>query len=68
MEFKTERQLIDYLKANLYKDNFLETHTRPQLVIMLKMLYPNTNFKRGMCKERQWKHLDFWLRLHNEMV
>lgn len=66
MEFKTQRQLIEYLKNTLHEEDFLEKHTRPQLVSMLKMLYPNTNFKRGMCKDRQLKHLEFWLVLHNE--
>ena len=64
MEFKTKNQLIEYLKTNLYREDFLDNHTRPQLLEMLKVLYPNSNFKCGMCKTRQWKHLDFWLKQH----
>ena len=66
MEFKTKRELIEYLKNNLYTTNFINTHTRPQLIEILKSLYLKTNFTRSMCKERQIKHIEFWLKLHNE--
>ena len=63
--FKTKCRLIDYLAENFYTTDFINLHTRPQLVEMLKMLYPEKNFKRGMCKQRQVKHIEFWLKLHN---
>lgn len=65
MKLNTLGQLKDYLRENFYSTDFINLHTRPQLVEILKLLYPKTNFKRGMCKERQCKHIEFWLKLHN---
>lgn len=65
MEFKTFNQLIEYLQNNFYATDFINLHTRPQLVDILKILYPRNNFTRSMCKDRQIKHIEFWLRLHN---
>jgi hypothetical protein len=65
MKFDTFNKLISYLEDNLYTTDFINLHTRPELVEILKLLYPKTNFKRGMCKVRQVKHIEFWLNLHN---
>ena len=65
MEFKCKGQVIDYLVENINNPNFEENHVRPQLVEMLKWLYPKTDWKRGMCKTRQIKHLKYWLDLHD---
>lgn len=65
MEFQTVNKLVEYLEDNFYATDFINLHTRPQLIKILKTLYPHTNFKRSMCKARQIKHIEFWLILHN---
>lgn len=65
MNFRCKRDVIEYLIENIGNDNFEYSHVRPQFVEILKWLYPTTNWKRGMCKDRQIKHMKAWLDLHD---
>lgn len=65
VEFKTFNEMIEYLQDNFYSKDFINSHTRPDLIKILKKLFPNTNFTRSMCKKRQLEHIEFWLKLHN---
>jgi hypothetical protein len=63
--YRTQGNLVELLKETFYTTDFIKDHTRPELVVMLQTLYPKTDWKRGMCKRRQIKHIEHWLKLHN---
>lgn len=70
VDFKCQREYVDYLKQNFAKEDFMRTHSRQTLAKILRNLYPHTTSTRpeaaftSMCKERQCKHIEFWLKLH----
>ena len=73
MNWETHNQVVDYLKDNFYTTDFINNHTRKQIAEMLRILKPYEGKQlyvlefafSHMCKKRQCKHIDFWLRLHN---
>lgn len=58
-------ELIDYLKENFYTTDFIGDHTRKQFVTILSKLIPHNKWKTGMCKSRQFTHVEYFLKLHS---
>ena len=73
MNWETHNQVVDYLRDNFYTTNFINNHTRKQIAEMLRILKPYQGKQylcperafTSMCKKRQCKHIEFWLKLHN---
>lgn len=64
----TYLETISYLEENFYTTDFINNHTRPEMVEILNKLYSGNKsikFKRRMCKERQIEHIRHYLKLHN---
>lgn len=73
MNWETHNQVVDYLRDNFYTTDFINNHTRKQIAEMLRILNPYQGKQytcperafTSMCKKRQCKHIEFWLKLHN---
>lgn len=70
--FDTIGQIENYLEEYFYMKDFKNIFTRPQLMKMLKLLYPyqeSSNMSglafSSMCKGRMVKHIEFYIKLHN---
>lgn len=68
MNFKNRTELEKYLIYYIYKNtlnSLKHNHTRKDLSIVLKWLFPHNNWTLSMCKERQVKHIEWYFNLHH---
>lgn len=63
-EYKTYNSLIDYLCENIYNADFIQEHTRTDFSNILNNLEKHKNYSKSMTKTRQFKHIEFHLKLH----
>lgn len=71
LNFETLNQCENYLIENFYKEGFMENHTRKELAYILTIiesyaLKQSPCAFRSMCKKRACKHIDFYLKVHDE--
>lgn len=67
--FKTHNECVDYLIDNFYNDNFIDKHSRKDLVYILSIieshqLKVSPYAFTSMCKKRMCAHIDFYLNAH----